>query len=55
MPDTHALHGVQTVAYEPPQALHLLRGERRRSICKVCVCVCVCWGEGEGKDLSADV
>ena len=55
MPDTHALHGVQTVAYEPPQALHLLRGERRRSICNVCVCVCVCWGEGEGKDLSADV
>ena len=55
MPDTHALHGVQTVAYEPPQALHLLRGERRRSICNVCVCVCVCWGEGEGKDLSAHV
>ena len=54
MPDTHALHGVQTVAYEPPQALHLLRGERRRSICSVCVCVCV-GGKEEGKDLSADV
>ena len=38
MPDTHALHGVQTVAYDPPQALRLLRGEGRS--------MCVLWGGG---------
>ena len=40
MPDTHALHGAQTVAYEPPQALHLLSEEGKR------ICSGVCGGGG---------